>query len=203
MAFTLPKLPYPEDALAPHISSKTMQFHHGKHHAAYVKKLNELIEGTPYDGKTLDHIIRESHGKERDNAIFNNAAQNWNHTFFWHSMSPGGGGAPKEAAAEMLQELGGAAAFRESFLKHATGQFGSGWAWLVRTKSGEFKVTSTANQDNPMTNGEFPVMGNDVWEHAYYLKYQNRRPDYLKAWWNVVNWDEVNKRLAQADSFFK
>jgi Fe-Mn family superoxide dismutase len=198
MAFTLPKLPYPEDALAPHISSKTMQFHHGKHHAAYVKKLNELIEGTPYEGKTLVHIIRESHGKERDSAIFNNAAQSWNHTFFWHSMSPGGGGAPKEAATEMLQELGGAAAFRESFLKHANGQFGSGWAWLVLDR-GKPKIVATANAMTPLAEGQTPLLTCDVWEHAYYLDYQNRREVFVSAFLDhLVNWNLVAAQLKKA-----
>jgi Fe-Mn family superoxide dismutase len=198
MAFTLPKLPYPEDALAPHISSKTMQFHHGKHHAGYVKKLNELIEGTPYEGKPLEHIIRESHGKERDRAIFNNAAQSWNHTFFWHSMSPGGGGEPKAAAAEVLQELGGAAAFRESFLKHATGQFGSGWAWLVLDR-GKPKIVATANAMTPLADGQTPLLTCDVWEHAYYLDYQNRREVFVSAFLDhLINWNLVATQLKKA-----
>jgi len=198
MAFTLPKLPYAEDALAPHISSKTMQFHHGKHHAGYVKKLNALIEGTAYEGKTLEHIIQASHRKESDKAIFNNAAQAWNHTFFWHSMSPTGGGEPKDEAADLLKDLGGAKAFRETFLKRAVGQFGSGWAWLVLDR-GKPKVVATGNAMTPIAEGQVPLLTCDVWEHAYYLDYQNRRESFVSAFLDhLVNWNLVAAQLKKA-----
>ena len=199
MAFTLSDLPYGSDALAPHMSAETLSFHHGKHHKTYVDNLNKLVQDKPEAGKTLEEIILSAQGP-----MFNNAAQIWNHDFFWKSMRPGGGGTPSGALAKKITEdFGSAEAFATKLSTAAATQFGSGWAWLVKTKSGELKITSTPNQDNPISNGEFPILGNDVWEHAYYLKYQNRRPDYLKAWWNVVNWDEVNKRLAQADKFLK
>ena len=198
MAFTLPNLPYPEDALAPHISSQTMQFHHGKHHATYVKKLNSLVEGTSYEGKTLEQVIKESHGKKDDQAIFNNAAQSWNHTFFWHSMSPDGGGDPKEAAAEVLQELGGLAKFRDAFLKAATGQFGSGWAWLI-LDGGKPKVVATPNAMTPIAENHVPLLTCDVWEHAYYLDYQNRRETFVAAFLDhLVNWNLVAAQLKKA-----
>ena len=188
MAITLPNLPYAEDALAPHISSNTMQFHHGKHHAGYVNKLNSLIEGTAYEGKTLEHIIKESHEKKDQAAIFNNAAQVWNHTFFWHSMSPGGGGAPKGEAADVVKELGGADKFREAFLAAATGQFGSGWAWLVLDR-GKPKIVATPNAMTPIAVGQTPLLTCDVWEHAYYIDYRNARPAYLEAFWSLLNWE--------------
>ena len=198
MPFTLPNLPYPEDALAPHISSQTMQFHHGKHHASYVKKLNSLIEGTSYEGKTLEQIIKESHRKKEDQAVFNNAAQSWNHTFFWHSMSPNGGGEPKEAAAEVLQELGGAEKFRDAFVKAATGQFGSGWAWLVLER-GKPKVVATPNAMTPIAEDHVPLLTCDVWEHAYYLDYQNRRESFVTAFLDhLVNWNLVAAQLKKA-----
>jgi Fe-Mn family superoxide dismutase len=198
MAFTLPKLPYAEDALAPHISSKTMQFHHGKHHAAYVKKLNELIEGTAYDGKSLEHIIQQSHRKESDKAIFNNAAQTWNHTFFWHSMSPTGGGKPHDEAADVLKDLGGPEAFRAEFLKRALGQFGSGWTWIVLDQ-GKPKIVSTGNAMTPIAEGQVPLLTCDVWEHAYYLDYQNRRESFVGAFIdNLVNWNLVAAQLKKA-----
>jgi superoxide dismutase, Fe-Mn family len=198
MPFTLPKLPYAEDALAPHISSNTMQFHHGKHHAAYVTKLNTLIEGTAYEGKTLEQIIKESHGKDADKAIFNNAAQTWNHTFFWHSMSPTGGGKARDAAAELLQDLGGPDKFREEFLKAATGQFGSGWAWLVLER-GKPKIVATANAMTPIAEDQVPLLTCDVWEHAYYLDYQNRRESFVAAFVDhLVNWNLVAAQLQKA-----
>ena len=198
MAFTLPKLPYAEDALAPHISSQTMQFHHGKHHAGYVKKLNSLIEGTSYENMALERIIRESHGKKDDAAIFNNAAQVWNHTFFWHSMSPGGGGAPKDAAADVVHELGGPDEFRKAFLEAATGQFGSGWTWLVLDR-GKPKIVATSNAMTPIADGRTPLFTCDVWEHAYYLDYQNRRESFVGAFLdNLVNWNLVAAQLKKA-----
>jgi Fe-Mn family superoxide dismutase len=198
MAFTLPNLPYPEDALAPHISSQTMQFHHGKHHAGYVKKLNSLIEGTSYEGKSLEQIIKESYGKEEDTAIFNNAAQSWNHTFFWHSMSPSGGGQPTDAAAEVLKDLGGPDAFRTAFLEAAVGQFGSGWTWLV-LDGGKPKIMATSNAMTPIAEDRIPLLTCDVWEHAYYLDYQNRRESFVSAFLDhLVNWNLVAAQLKKA-----
>ena len=206
-AHEVPALPYAYNALEPHIDEQTMHLHHDKHHAAYVAKLNGAIEKHPELGnKTAEELIRNLAALPEDvrGAIRNNGGGHVNHTMFWQLMGPKKGGNPTGAIADAINKtFGSFDAFKEKFEAAGVNQFGSGWAWLVKTKSGEFKITSTPNQDNPISNGEFPVFGNDVWEHAYYLKYQNRRPDYLKAWWNVVNWDEVNKRLAQADSFFK
>jgi Fe-Mn family superoxide dismutase len=203
----VPALPYAYNALEPHIDEQTMHLHHDKHHAAYVTKLNGAIEKHPeLGGKSPEELIRNLNALPEDvrGVIRNNGGGHVNHTMFWQIMGPGKGGNPTGAVAEAITKtFGSFDAFKEKFEAAGVNQFGSGWAWLVKTKSGEFKITSTPNQDNPVSNGEFPVLGNDVWEHAYYLKYQNRRPDYLKAWWNVVNWDEVNKRLAQADGFFK
>ena len=206
-SYEVPALPYAYNALEPHIDEQTMHLHHDKHHAAYVTKLNGAIEKHPeLGGKSPEELIRNLNALPEDvrGVIRNNGGGHVNHTMFWQIMGPGKGGNPTGAVAEAIHKtFGSFDAFKEKFEAAGVNQFGSGWAWLVKTKSGEFKITSTPNQDNPVSNGEFPVLGNDVWEHAYYLKYQNRRPDYLKAWWNVVNWDEVNKRLAQADSFFK
>jgi superoxide dismutase, Fe-Mn family len=207
MAYEVPPLPYAYNALEPYIDDQTMHLHHDKHHAAYVTKLNAAVEKYPdLQKKSAEELIRNLGALPDDirGPVRNNGGGHVNHTMFWQIMGPQKGGNPTGAIAEAINKtFGSFDAFKEKFEAAGANQFGSGWAWLVRTKSGEFKVSSTANQDNPMSNGEFPVMGNDVWEHAYYLKYQNRRPDYLKAWWNVVNWDEVNKRLSQADSFFK
>ena len=184
-----------------------MHLHHDKHHAAYVTKLNAAIEKHPELGsKSPEDLLRNLNSVPEDvrTAVRNNGGGHVNHTMFWQIMGAKKGGNPTGAIADAINKtFGSFDAFKEKFETAGANQFGSGWAWLVKTRSGELKVTSTPNQDNPMSNGEFPILGNDVWEHAYYLKYQNRRPDYLKAWWNVVNWDEVNKRLAQADSFFK
>jgi Fe-Mn family superoxide dismutase len=203
----VPALPYAYNALEPHIDEQTMHLHHDKHHAAYVTKLNGAIEKHPELGsKSPEELLRNLNAVPEDvrSAVRNNGGGHVNHTMFWQIMGPNKGGNPTGAIAEAINKtFGSFDAFKEKFETAGANQFGSGWAWLVRTKSGELKVTSTPNQDNPISNGEFPIMGNDVWEHAYYLKYQNRRPDYLKAWWNVVNWDEVNGRFAQADSFFK
>lgn len=207
MAYEVPPLPYAYNALEPHIDDATMHLHHDKHHAAYVTKLNAAVEKYPdLQKKSAEELIRNLGSLPEDirGPVRNNGGGHVNHTMFWQIMGPNKGGNPTGAVAEAINKtFGSFDAFKEKFEAAGANQFGSGWAWLVRTKSGEFKVISTANQDNPMSHGEFPVMGNDVWEHAYYLKYQNRRPDYLKAWWNVVNWDEVNKRLAQCESFFK
>ncbi len=206
MAYEVPPLPYAYNALEPHIDEQTMHLHHDKHHAAYVTKLNGAVEKYPDLGKkSAEDLVRNLSTVPEDvrGVVRNNGGGHVNHTMFWEIMG-GKGGNPSGAVADAINKtFGNFDAFKEKFEAAGVNQFGSGWAWLVRTKSGEFKIVSTPNQDNPMTAGDFPVLGNDVWEHAYYLKYQNRRPDYLKAWWNVVNWDEVNKRLAKADQFFK
>jgi superoxide dismutase, Fe-Mn family len=207
MAYEVPPLPYAYNALEPHIDDATMHLHHDKHHVAYVTNLNAAVAKHPgLDQKSPEDLIRNLGAVPEDirAAVRNNAGGHVNHSMFWQIMGPNKGGNPSGAIGDVINKtFAGFDKFKEAFEKAGLGQFGSGWAWLVRNKGGEFKVTATANQDNPMSAGEYPVMGNDVWEHAYYLKYQNRRADYLKAWWNVVNWDEVNKRLAQADSFFK
>src|SRR5262249_37075662 len=205
MAYEVPPLPYAYNALEPHIDEQTMHLHHDKHHAAYVAKLNGAVEKYPdLAKKSAEELIRNLSALPEDvrGVIRNNGGGHVNHSMFWQIMGPKGGG-PSGAIADAIKTFGSFDAFKEKFEAAGVNQFGSGWAWLVKTKAGAFEIKSTANQDNPMSNGEFPVLGNDVWEHAYYLKYQNRRPDYLKAWWNVVNWDEVNKRLAQASAFFK
>jgi superoxide dismutase, Fe-Mn family len=203
----VPALPYAYNALEPHIDEQTMHLHHDKHHAAYVAKLNSAIEKHPELGsKSPEDLLRNLSAVPEDvrGMVRNNGGGHVNHTMFWEIMGPSKGSTPTGTIADAINKtFGSFDAFKEKFEAAGVNQFGSGWAWLVKTKSGELKITSTANQDNPMSNGEFPIMGNDVWEHAYYLKYQNRRPDYLKAWWNVVNWDEVNKRFAKADGFFK
>ena len=194
MAFTLPELPYAKDALAPHISAETLDFHHGKHHQAYVTKLNELVAADAgLAGKSLEDLVRTTSG-----GVFNQAAQVWNHTFYWHSMRPGGGGEPTGAVGDAINKaFGNFSSFKEKFTAAAIGQFGSGWAWVVY-QGGKLSVTSTPNQDNPLMDGSgYPVFGVDVWEHAYYLKYQNRRPEYLNNWWNVVNWNAVADRYAK------
>jgi superoxide dismutase, Fe-Mn family len=206
MAYEVPPLPYAYNALEPHIDEQTMHLHHDKHHAAYVTKLNGAVEKYPDLGKkSAEELVRNLSTVPEDvrGVVRNNGGGHVNHTMFWEIMG-GKGGNPTGAIADAINKtFVNFDAFKEKFEAAGVNQFGSGWAWLVRTKSGEFKIVSTPNQDNPMTSGDFPVLGNDVWEHAYYLKYQNRRPDYLKAWWNVINWDEVNKRLAKADQFFK
>jgi superoxide dismutase, Fe-Mn family len=206
MAYEVPPLPYAYNALEPHIDEQTMHLHHDKHHAAYVTKLNGAVEKYPdLAKKSPEELIRNLSSLPEDvrGVIRNNGGGHVNHTMFWQIMGPKGGNPTGAIADEISKAFGSFDAFKEKFEAAGVGQFGSGWAWLVKTKSGELKITATPNQDNPLSGGDFPVLGNDVWEHAYYLKYQNRRPDYLKAWWNVVNWDEVNKRLAQAGAFFK
>jgi len=206
MAYEVPPLAYAYNALEPHIDDQTMHLHHDKHHAAYVTNLNAAVAKHPgLDAKSPEELIRNLSSLPEDvrGAIRNNGGGHVNHSMFWQIMGPKGG-APSGAIADAVNKtFGGFDKFQEAFEKAGLGQFGSGWAWLVKTKAGALEIKSTPNQDNPMSNGDFPVLGNDVWEHAYYLKYQNRRADYLKAWWNIVNWDEVNKRLAQADGFFK
>lgn len=198
MAFELPPLPYAKDALAPYISANTLDFHHGKHHNAYVVNLNNLVKDTPMASKSLEEIIKESAGDAAKAGIFNNSAQIWNHTFFWHSMKAGGGGKPTGAIAQKIDsDLGGYDKFVEAFKAAGATQFGSGWAWLVLDK-GKLAVTKTPNADLPMAHGQTALLTCDVWEHAYYLDYQNRRPDFLAAFLNnLVNWDFANANLAK------
>jgi Fe-Mn family superoxide dismutase len=200
--YTLPPLPYPHNALEPHISARTMEIHHGKHHQAYVTNLNNALKDQPdHQGKPIEeliaHLDRLPEGIRT--AVRNNGGGHANHSQFWQVMKPGGGGEPTGAVAQAIQsELGGFAKFKEDFAKAGAGRFGSGWAWLV-VKNGKLAVTSTPNQDSPLMDGSgTPVLGVDVWEHAYYLDYQNKRPDYIAAWWNTVNWDEVNRRYEAA-----
>lgn len=185
MSYTLPELPYAKDALHPHISSETIEYHYGKHHAAYVANLNRLVVGTAFEGKSLEEIVRTSSG-----GIFNNAAQIWNHTFYWHSLSPSGGGEPSgDLASAIAHAFGDFAAFKEKFSAAAAGQFGSGWAWLVKAADGGLKIVTTANAETPLTTSDKPLLTCDVWEHAYYIDYRNARPAYIAAWWNLVNWE--------------
>jgi len=191
MAITLPELPYSMDALAPHISAETLEFHYGKHHNTYVVNLNKLIEGSDMAGKSLEDIVKSSKG-----GVFNNAAQIWNHTFYWNSMAPNGGGEPKGAIADKIKaQWGSFDAFKEEFTKVSVTTFGSGWGWLVKKSDGSLACVSTSNAATPLTTGDKPLLTCDVWEHAYYIDYRNRRPDYLGAWWNLVNWDFANKNL--------
>jgi Fe-Mn family superoxide dismutase len=190
MAFSLPDLPYGMDALKPHISEETLEFHYGKHHATYVDKLNGLVKDSDLAGKSLEELIKSQKG-----GVFNNAAQIWNHTFYWHSMSPGGGAEPSGAIKTAIDgAFGSFTAFRETFSAAAAGQFGSGWAWLVKGGSG-VEIVTTANADNPMTDGKTPLLTCDVWEHAYYIDYRNARPKYIDAWWQLVNWEFAEKNL--------
>jgi Fe-Mn family superoxide dismutase len=191
MSFTLPELPYAKDALAPHISAETLEFHHGKHHNAYVTKLNELVAADPtLAGKSLEDLIRTTSG-----GVFNQAAQVWNHTFYWHSMKPAGGGEPTGAVADaIVKAFGSFADFKTKFSAACAGQFGSGWAWLVKDGA-SLAITTTGNAGCPLTEGKTPLLTCDVWEHAYYIDYRNARPKYVEAWWNLVNWDHVAKNL--------
>jgi superoxide dismutase, Fe-Mn family len=201
MAFELPPLPYAYDALEPYIDAQTMQLHHDKHHATYVTNLNNALKGTQYESLAVGDVIRRLNEIPENvrTAVRNNGGGHLNHSMFWQIMKPNGGGAPTgEIASAIDSAFGSFDAFKTAFNDAGAKRFGSGWAWLVLDGSGKLQVTSTANQDNPTTDGLFAILGNDVWEHAYYLKYQNRRPEYLSAWWNVVNWDEVNKRFAEA-----
>lgn len=199
MAFELPALPYDKTALEPHMSAKTLEFHHGKHHQAYVTNLNNLVKDTPLAGKSLEEIIKATAKDEAKAGVFNNAAQVWNHTFFWSSMKPSGGGAPAgDLAQGVTRDFGGLDKFKELFKQAAVGQFGSGWAWLVADK-GELKIVKTPNAVTPITSGQVPLITCDVWEHAYYLDYQNRRPDFVQTFLDkLVNWDFAAKNLAAA-----
>ena len=189
MAIAFPELPYDRNALEPHVSARTLEFHHGKHHRTYVDKLNDFIAGTDYADLSLEEIVAKSHAAG-DTAIFNNSAQAWNHDFLWHSMSADGGGAPGGALGDAVNAaFGSVEKFREQFEAAAIGQFGSGWAWLVKTANG-LEITTTANADTPLTGDGTPLLTLDVWEHAYYLDYQNARPGYIKAFLdNLINWD--------------
>lgn len=185
MAIELPPLPYGMDALQPHISKETLEFHYGKHHQTYVTNLNGLIAGTEWESRNLEEIVRGTHGP-----MFNNAAQIWNHTFYWNSLSPTGGGEPEgELAQAITRTFGSFAGFKEAFSKAAVGTFGSGWAWLVRNPAGGLEIVSTSNAATPLTDGKTPLLTCDVWEHAYYIDYRNARAKYVEAFWNLVNWE--------------
>ena len=200
MAYEVPALPYAYDALEPHIDEATMKLHHDKHHQAYVDKANGALEGTDLASKPIEEVVANLSAVPEDKrgVVRNNGGGHLNHSMFWESMGPDGGGAPEGELAEAINSaFGSFDAFKEKFEAAGVGQFGSGWAWLV-LDGGQLAITSTPNQDNPVSNGQTPLLGNDVWEHAYYLNYQNRRPDYLKAWWNVVNWSKVSERYSAA-----
>ncbi|MHB1323345.1 MAG: superoxide dismutase [Coriobacteriia bacterium] len=191
MTHELPPLPYAKDALEPHISAETLDYHHDRHHQAYVTKLNELIGGTEFEDASLEEIVKRSSGP-----LFNNGAQTWNHTFFWSCMSPNGGGMPSGGLAEAIErDFGSFEQFKEQFANAAVTQFGSGWAWLVKGADGKLGVLSTSNADNPMAEGKTPLLTCDVWEHAYYIDYRNARPKFVEAFWNVVNWEFVAENL--------
>jgi Fe-Mn family superoxide dismutase len=200
MAFTLPELPYAKDALEPHIDAKTMEIHHDKHHAAYVTNLNAAVTGTEWDGKTIEELLKNT--SKLPAAARNNGGGHWNHSFFWEIMSKEGGKPSGKLAEAIDSQLGGFDKFKEDFSKAGATRFGSGWAWLIVDADKKLKVTSTPNQDNPLMDlaevKGTPILGVDVWEHAYYLKYQNKRPDYLAAFFNVINWKEVEKRYEAA-----
>ena len=199
MPFTLPALPYAYDALEPHIDARTMEIHHTKHHQAYVNNLNAALEKAPQlEGKSLDDLMKgiNSVPETVRTAVRNNGGGHWNHSMFWEIMGPKKGGEPKGKIADAIKSsFGDFAKFKEQFAAAGAGRFGSGWAWLIDEGNGKLSITSTPNQDNPLMEGKKAILGIDVWEHAYYLKYQNKRPDYIAAWWNVVNWDGVAKRL--------
>lgn len=200
MSFELPALPYAQDALEPHISAETLGFHHGKHHNAYVTNLNNLVAGTEFEGQSLEAIMQATAGNPEKAGVFNNAAQIWNHTFYWHSMVPNGGGKPEGAlAAKIDEDLGGFDAFVDAFKAAGATQFGSGWAWLVLNKDGKLEVVKTLNAECPLTRGATPLLTMDVWEHAYYLDFQNRRPDYIATFVEkLVNWTFAAENLEQA-----
>jgi Fe-Mn family superoxide dismutase len=198
MAYTVPPLPYAYDALEPHIDEATMKVHHDKHHQAYVDKANAALEGTPLADAAIEDVLKDLSQVPEDKrtAVQNNGGGHYNHTLFWESMSPNGGGAPEGALAQAIDSVFGSfEAFQSSLKEAGVNRFGSGWSWLVHNGS-ELAIVSTPNQDNPVSNGSTPLLGVDVWEHAYYLKYQNRRPDYIDAWWNVVDWSKVAERFS-------
>ncbi|UYG03182.1 superoxide dismutase [Fe] [Halomonas sp. LR3S48] len=192
MAFELPALPYEKNALEPYISAETLEYHYGKHHQAYVTKLNELIEGTDNADKSLEEIIKSSSG-----GLFNQAAQVWNHTFYWHCLAPNGGGEPTGALAEAISaRFGSFAKFKETFNASAVANFGAGWTWLIKTADGGVDIVNTSNADTPIAHGQTPLLTIDVWEHAYYIDYRNARPKYLENVWSVLNWDFVAQNFA-------
>ena len=191
MAFELPPLPYAKDALEPHISKETLDYHYGKHHQAYVDNLNKLVEGTEHANSSLEDIIRSSSG-----GVFNNAAQVWNHTFYWNCMSPDGGGDPGGELKRAIEDaFGSVDSFRDKFSDSAKGNFGSGWTWLVQTPAGKVELLNTSNAETPLTGPNRPLLTCDVWEHAYYIDYRNARPKYVEAFWNLVNWAFVAKNM--------
>jgi len=198
MAYSVPPLPYPYDALEPHIDKATMEFHHDKHHQAYVDKANAALEGTEWENREVEDVLKnlDSLPADKRTAVKNNGGGHYNHSIFWEIMSPDGGGAPEgELAGAIEAAFGSLEEFKAKLKETGVNQFGSGWSWLVHDGSG-LAVVGSANQDNPVSSGSPPLLGVDVWEHAYYLKYQNRRPDYIDAWWNVVNWPKVAERFA-------
>jgi superoxide dismutase, Fe-Mn family len=200
MAYEVPDLPYDYDALEPHIDEETMKLHHDKHHQAYVDKANAALEGTDWDGKPVEEVLQNLSSLPDDirTAVRNNAGGHYNHSLFWEIMGPDGGGEPDgDLASAIGDAFGDLDSFKDEVKTKGVGQFGSGWSWLVHDGSG-LAVVSTANQDTPLSDGQTPLLGVDVWEHAYYLKYKNKRPDYIDAWWNVVNWDEVGRRFSEA-----
>ncbi len=200
MAFSVPDLPYDYNALEPHIDEQTMRIHHDKHHQAYVDKANAALEGTDWADKDVEEVVAnlDQLPEDKRTPVRNNAGGHANHSFFWQVMGPDGGGEPSGALADAINEkFGSFDSFKEEFKNAGIGQFGSGWAWLVHDGTG-IAITSTPNQDSPLTDGQTPLLGVDVWEHAYYLNYQNKRPDYLDAFWNVVNWSEVSSRFDAA-----
>ncbi len=194
MAFELPALPYAKDALAPHISAETLEYHYGKHHKTYVDKLNGLVPGTEYEGKSLEDIIKTSSG-----GVFNNAAQIWNHTFYWNCLSPNGGGEANGAVAEAINKaFGSFDKFKEEFTNSAINNFGSAWTWLVKKADGSVAIVNTSNAQTPLTDASVKaILTVDVWEHAYYIDYRNSRPNYLNAFWSLVNWEFVNAKYAE------
>lgn len=207
MPYTLPPLPYAHNALEPHIDARTMEIHHGKHHQAYIDKVNKALEGTVWEGKPIEEVLRNLAKIPEDTrpVVRNHGGGHANHSLFWTIMSPDGGGEPSGALGAALKAtFGGFARFREEFTNAATARFGSGWTWLVvdqpagASLEAGLSVLSTPNQDSPLSEGKTPILGLDVWEHAYYLHYQNRRPDYVASWWNIVNWEEVNRRYREA-----
>ena len=193
MAIELPPLPYPQDALAPHISAETLEYHYGKHHKTYVDKLNAALPGSEFEDKSLEQIVKSASG-----GMFNNAAQTWNHTFYWHCLSPNGGGDASGAIADAIKSaFGSFADFKEKFTESAVGNFGSGWTWLVKKSDGSVDIVNTSNAETPLTDASVtPLLTVDVWEHAYYIDYRNARPKYMDAFWALVNWEFVNKNFA-------
>lgn len=195
MAFQLPELPFPKDSLAPFLSAETFDYHHGKHHAAYVNNTNNLIKDTPYDDMTLEEVIRKA-ASEGTTGLFNNSAQIWNHSFFWNCMSPNGGGAPTGKIGELItRDFGDVDAFKEQLTKAAVSLFGSGWAWLTLNAEGKLEILPLSNADTPLIHNKTPLLTIDVWEHAYYIDYRNARPKFVEGFWDVINWDQANSLL--------